>query len=140
MSPRRSNLASANDQDPLKFKNQGNYRFILRIFALHFLKDTQLCICRNEIFCSWVTAKVIYLRNSSHIFKILPNVRSTINVKMQYKSAKTLSGLQVPKIKCYYLHNASPYVESFTFTLSDLPIWCSSKLNLVNLGVMPILR
>ena len=30
------------------------------------------------------------------------------------QSVKTLNGLQFPKIKCYCLHNASPYVNSLT--------------------------
>ena len=53
---------------------------------------------------------------------------------MQYKSAKTLSGLQIPKIKCYCLHNASPYV---VFLLppyySDLSLWLFCVLKIKSL-------
>ena len=51
----------------------------------------------------------------SHTFKILSNVTSTENVKKrQYKSVKTLSGLQIPKIKRSCLNNASSFENSFT--------------------------
>ena len=56
-------------------------------FALYFLKGTYLGICRNGIFCTWARLFVFlasYLGtycDSSHIFKILSNVRSTINGK-----------------------------------------------------------
>ena len=44
----------------------------------------------------------------SHILKILTNVRSTTNVKKkQYKSVKTLTGPQMPKIKYSCLNNSS---------------------------------
>ena len=39
VSTKRSNLASANDQGLLKFKNKGNYRFILRVFLLQIYED-----------------------------------------------------------------------------------------------------
>ena len=44
--------------------------------------------------------QVIYC-DYSHIFKMIPNVRSTINdKKRQYKSVKTWNEIQNPKIKC----------------------------------------
>ena len=69
MSPSRSNLATANDQGLLKVKNQGNYSFLLRVLALKGIKGH--------------SPVQFYLRDTSHIFKILilPNVRSTVNVK-----------------------------------------------------------
>ena len=38
-------------------------------------------------------------------------------LKRQYKSVKTLSGLQTPKIKCNCRNNASLHVDSFTSTI-----------------------
>ena len=66
MSPPSSNLASASDQGLFLFQKQGNYSlFVIQVssksFALLFLKDTHLWICRNETFSSWAIAKVIYL-------------------------------------------------------------------------------
>ena len=58
-------------------------------FPQYFLKGTHLGICRNGIFCTWARLLVFlasYLGSYcvwlvSYIFKILPNVRSTINGK-----------------------------------------------------------
>ena len=63
MSPPRSNLATADDQGLLKFKNQGSYSFLLRVLP---------CICKGH------SPVQFYLRDSSYIFKILiiPNVMS----------------------------------------------------------------
>ena len=36
MSPPKSNIASANDQGPFKFKSQGNFRFLLRVLLCIF--------------------------------------------------------------------------------------------------------
>ena len=96
MSPPRSNLASANDQGLLKFKNQSNCTILLRIL---------FCIFQRTLTCAFVEmkpfardhakvnnytilnyTKVIYLPDSSHIFKILTNVRSTINVRKGNKN------------------------------------------------------
>ena len=58
-----------------------------KCFALYFLKGTHQGICRNWISCTWARLFIFvasYLptyRDTSHIFKILPNVRSTINGK-----------------------------------------------------------
>ena len=66
-----------------------------------------------------------YITDSSHLLgiptlKILTNVRSPINVKkdnIEYKSVKTLSALQIPKIKCNCVDIVSLYVDSFTSTI-----------------------
>ena len=36
---------------------------------------------------------------------------------MQNKSVTNLSGFQIPEMKCYCLHNASPYIEGVHLTL-----------------------
>ena len=65
--------------------------------------------------------------------KILPNVRSTVNAKKQYKSVKALTGLQIPKIKCNCLNNASSFLDFLTSTillpfLSVLQYLCNANL------------
>ena len=53
-----------------------------KCFFLYILKGTHLGICRNGIFCMW--ARLFIFLDSylpMWLFKILPNVRSTINSK-----------------------------------------------------------
>ena len=67
----------------------GWFQVFSKSYALYFLKGTHLGICRNGIFCTCARLFVLlasYLGtycDSSHIaiFKILPNVRSSINGK-----------------------------------------------------------
>ena len=61
-------------------------------------------------------------------------------LKKVMQTCEDFEWLQVLKIECYSLHNASPYVESFTFTFSDLFVgvfkvkikscksWCNANL------------
>ena len=75
----------------IKYKNQGNYNFLLKVSALHLLIGTYLFIQINEIF--------VYDMSYSHIFTV-----TTLNVKKgQYKSAKTRNELQISKLSLFEL-------------------------------------
>ena len=63
-----------------------NYRFLLKVFALHLLKGTPLHTFRNETFCMlaiaiWVHKFILLTLPIPYTFKNLTNIRSTMNVK-----------------------------------------------------------
>ena len=69
-----------------------------KCFALYFLKGTHLDICRMESFAReldylypYVAIYLLYsLRDSSHTFNVVPNVRSTNMVKKLIQICKDM--------------------------------------------------
>ena len=101
-----------------------------KAFALYFLKSTHLGICRNGIFCTWARLFVFlasYLGTYcmwlfSYIFKILPNVRSTINqiVKMVIQISKDIDWTLYSKNEMWLPPQCLSICNFFQFHHSNL--------------------
>ena len=114
---------SANDQG-LQFKNQGKYRFLLRVL---------LCILYRALTCAFTEMKPFERElqlyryftycDYSRIFKILPNVRSTINVK---KGNTNLFGVSSRFLK----ENVTALITLLHMQLLLLPPYYQENLNL----------